>query len=421
MVSNKKNTTLKNKAKKETEGITLIALVVTIIVLLILAGISISMLAGNNGILKRAGEAKEKTTMESEEEQIKIAYGAAVSDGLGNLNYTNLVSELTKQLGTKGIAYSITPETEETDEWKVEYNGGSYIISKTGVVKPAKLIALGAKVGDYVTYDASSGDGEGLTVTPSDVYEIVQKSDNSTAEKNFEGGAVLTDTDIFKSNDITKWRIISTKGGIVKLMGETSTAARVCFTGTEGFKHAEEVLNTICSIYGKGKGAINAKSIELEDLNLNNSKLLMENTGKQEYSKGKFFKQILKNGKVEGYENILTEATTENPITMYDNNNYGIKLASFSNSDILLPLFQTASSNNYFWINTRYTHVTSYGSVFGMLYVDNDNYLCPKQCFASTGATAVGYYSVLPVVTLESEIIGTATTTENVTTWTLNL
>ena len=42
-------------------GITLVALVVTIIVLLILAGISISMLTGQNGIIKRAAEAKNQT------------------------------------------------------------------------------------------------------------------------------------------------------------------------------------------------------------------------------------------------------------------------------------------------------------------------------------------------------------------------
>ena len=52
-------------------GITLIALVVTIVVLLILAGISISMLTGQNGILNRAAEAKEKTEISSKEEQRK--------------------------------------------------------------------------------------------------------------------------------------------------------------------------------------------------------------------------------------------------------------------------------------------------------------------------------------------------------------
>ena len=53
---------------KKNKGITLIALVVTIIVLLILAGISISMLTGQNGILKRAAEAKEKTKQSQAEE-----------------------------------------------------------------------------------------------------------------------------------------------------------------------------------------------------------------------------------------------------------------------------------------------------------------------------------------------------------------
>ena len=47
--------------KKKNEGITLIALVVTIIVLMILAGVSVSMLTGQNGILNRAAEAKENT------------------------------------------------------------------------------------------------------------------------------------------------------------------------------------------------------------------------------------------------------------------------------------------------------------------------------------------------------------------------
>ena len=45
----------------EENGITLIALVITVIVLLILAGISIAMVTGDNGILKQATKAKEKT------------------------------------------------------------------------------------------------------------------------------------------------------------------------------------------------------------------------------------------------------------------------------------------------------------------------------------------------------------------------
>ena len=57
---------------KKKDGITLIALVVTIIVLLILAGISISMLTGQNSILNRAQEAKEDTETAQKEEQDKL-------------------------------------------------------------------------------------------------------------------------------------------------------------------------------------------------------------------------------------------------------------------------------------------------------------------------------------------------------------
>ena len=62
----------------ENKGITLIALVVTIIVILILAGISVSMLTGQNGILNRASEAKEKTDTANKDEQRKLAQAEAL-------------------------------------------------------------------------------------------------------------------------------------------------------------------------------------------------------------------------------------------------------------------------------------------------------------------------------------------------------
>ncbi len=81
---------------KKRDGITLIALVVTIIVLLVLAGISISMLTGQNGILNRAQEAKEKTGTSNAEEKIKIAVASCLIQNNGNLNITN--EKLTKAL-----------------------------------------------------------------------------------------------------------------------------------------------------------------------------------------------------------------------------------------------------------------------------------------------------------------------------------
>ena len=63
-----------NKTKRKNKGITLIALVITIIVLLILAGVTIASLSGDNGILTRAAEAKEETKKREVEEAIKLAF-----------------------------------------------------------------------------------------------------------------------------------------------------------------------------------------------------------------------------------------------------------------------------------------------------------------------------------------------------------
>ena len=63
----------KTKETRKNRGITLIALVITIIVLLILAGVSIAMLTGNNGILTQAKLAKGNTALAKEDEENKLA------------------------------------------------------------------------------------------------------------------------------------------------------------------------------------------------------------------------------------------------------------------------------------------------------------------------------------------------------------
>ena len=64
---------MKENNKKKERGITLIALVITIIVLLILAGVSISMLTGENGILTQAQKAKNETENAARQEEMDLA------------------------------------------------------------------------------------------------------------------------------------------------------------------------------------------------------------------------------------------------------------------------------------------------------------------------------------------------------------
>ena len=64
---------MNNKRKQKESGITLIALVVTIIVLIILAGVSINMIIGDNGIITQAQKAAEDTKLAQEKEAISLA------------------------------------------------------------------------------------------------------------------------------------------------------------------------------------------------------------------------------------------------------------------------------------------------------------------------------------------------------------
>ena len=61
--------TIYSEMNKKNSGITLVALVVTIVVLLILAGVSINLVVGQNGLINRAKEAARKTQEAAEGEQ----------------------------------------------------------------------------------------------------------------------------------------------------------------------------------------------------------------------------------------------------------------------------------------------------------------------------------------------------------------
>ena len=93
---------------KNNKGITLIALVVTIIVLLILAGVSIAMLSGQNGILNRASESTWKSKLGDAESTVALSVSNFLTDYYA-VKYTNADSEYTGD-------YKITGEkdTEET-------------------------------------------------------------------------------------------------------------------------------------------------------------------------------------------------------------------------------------------------------------------------------------------------------------------
>ena len=130
---------MKNKLKEQlkiNKGITLIALVITIIVLLILAGVTIATLTGDNGILTKAQNAKEKNEQKTVEEQINLAVQASkINEGLV-IDKDILEQELTNN----GI--EITKSENDELPWTVKKDGYVYTISENGEVKEKEGIAI---------------------------------------------------------------------------------------------------------------------------------------------------------------------------------------------------------------------------------------------------------------------------------------
>ncbi len=123
------------------KGITLIALVITVIVLLILAGVSIAMLTGENGILNQAKKAKEETEIASEEEKVKLATsGALLQDNGESIIQSNLQSELSKYFDTEDFSISSGTNDEGKNGFIVTVTesvkeGRKYFVSQNGKVE----------------------------------------------------------------------------------------------------------------------------------------------------------------------------------------------------------------------------------------------------------------------------------------------
>ena len=130
------------KTLKRNKGITLIALVVTIIVLLILAGISINMLMGQNGILSKATTAKTQTESTNARDELALAITSLGMDyhinGQGGTFRDYIFSheaELKKELGSDDVTLNKTENT-------ITYKGKIFTVNEDGSIEAVDGIAL---------------------------------------------------------------------------------------------------------------------------------------------------------------------------------------------------------------------------------------------------------------------------------------
>ena len=197
-------------------GITLIALVVTIVILLILSGVTINMLLGEDGIIRTAKEAKNTWEGAVTNEQQEIQ---------------NLVNELNNimnnESGTGGGEGPTIPEGLEIGS-TVSYNP-----SGTYNWQSEYATSYGSSSEDYNTYNVTL---------------------NSATGESF---------------NLSSWKVLSIDedSGTVELVPNTPTSGTVRLRGAQGYNNSVKLLNDACSaLYGNTTKGISARSINIEDI-----------------------------------------------------------------------------------------------------------------------------------------------------------
>lgn len=206
---------------KSKNGITLIALIITIILMLILSGIVISLTLGDNGIFKLAKVASKNYINAAGDEEKEV-------NNLQN-NIDNILNDDNKKYPT---------------------------------------LASKVSVGDYVSYNPTKGvtDSKLLTYTSPVGTGMSHGNGCSKTDDNVD----LSNGQTFTANSNIKWRVLSKNNetGEVVLISEspiqTDDGREFYISGAIGYLYAEQELNEICKIYGYGKGADTSKEFRYE-------------------------------------------------------------------------------------------------------------------------------------------------------------
>ena len=205
----------KIKLKESEKGITLIALVITIIVLLILAAVSIAMLTGENGILSKASTAKEKHLIAQYEEELNLCIVEMQTDELGTLTMQKLIEKLPQYIQTsqpgeqcewdkKQIAEEPTG-TYKGYEFKVDKNKKAQITGKaTGI-----MISCSVEPSGYTNQNVTAT----IKITCNEGIQSIKQTKPTEEEAITTSGTEYTIVkENIESNTTYEYEVTDTKG-----------------------------------------------------------------------------------------------------------------------------------------------------------------------------------------------------------------
>ena len=194
--------------KTKESGITLIALVVTIIVLLILAGVSIAMLTGENGILNQASKAKEETEIGKYKEALDVIRpGLEVEKAIGGLTEEEYLNRYEEEIKKDKIFENASIIREENTIKIITEEGYIFVVTVDketeyigrddgSGIKPPEL-----EVGDIeFSYNPSTPTNGSVEVTIMSKKELedswIEYSSNGTSWEKYETPIIVSDNGV---------------------------------------------------------------------------------------------------------------------------------------------------------------------------------------------------------------------------------
>ena len=399
--------------QKREKGITLVALVITIIILLILAGISISALT-NQGLFAKAQDAKKQSEIANIKEKIQLdIYEKQLEPPVGSITDAQLKTILEKY-------FTDVPETLPEDlstltlTSKSEY--GSYSIKVTDVyngttIKGTQQPTLASKVqpGDYVTY----------TPDPASTDAII------TELGQYSGSTANTSSTLTQEEGL-KWRVLDVVDGKVRLISEVPTTSKVTLYGYNGYNNAVYLLDKTCkTLYSKVGYSENVQNLKIEDIQNKMSRdytTIDPNYGQPftptTYKYPSIFAQeegqTITGAGITQPETRLGLSEQTNPITGTNTaTSWTVKYTywnkTMAESDFTNPIYynlfiKNGSNYSTYWMSSRCVKANSVDAPFHVCLVSSGR--VDANClYRSDDYPRSGAFALRPVVTLNSNVL----------------
>ncbi len=262
--------------RAKTSGITLIALVITIIVLLILAGVAIATLTGDNGILTKAVQAKDATRGGEVKDYVRMAVAENVMAERTN-GTKRTRAEVISELSTQGklTAEEVAKLTDEENPVDIITIGGIDI--NFGELGSASGKLTLAEMYDKAVADGCTNENGNCTDPEHHLHigDYVDYKNPTSGSKRANATDTGYDTDqIYEaSKNQLNWRILgkdSATGGIKLIAGRPMKSNNaeddpyLHLYGAKGYINSEIVLNDLCSMYTTEYGT--ARSVNQKDV-----------------------------------------------------------------------------------------------------------------------------------------------------------